>query len=128
MEANETQNHEGESQDAKPSSKAKSKKANKPSNDELKLRLILNAPEGHPFAQFLNQIKQRGVKNFEPGEFILKTLEEFPEEWWNDKIEGLTPLEFKINKALSDPDMREKLTMLLASEKLEDRGNSLLHS
>ena len=126
MEANETQNH-SEPQEAKTASKAKAKKA-KAGNDELKLRLVLNAPESHPFAQFLNQIKQRGVKSFDPGEFILKTLAEFPEEWWNERIEGLTPLEFKINKALSDPDMREKLTMLLASEKLEDRGDNPLHS
>ncbi|NRA45652.1 MAG: hypothetical protein HRU09_11910 [Oligoflexales bacterium] len=127
MEANETQNQSGEPQEAKPVSKAKGKKA-KTGNDELKLRLVLNAPEGHPFPQFLNEIKQRGVKSFDPGEFILKTLAEFPDEWWEEKIEGLTPLEFKINKALSDPDMREKLTMLLASEKLEDRGDSPLHS
>ena len=127
MEANETQNHTGESQETKPVSKAKAKKA-KTGNDELKLRLVLNAPEEHPFAQFISEIKQRGVKNFEPGEFILKTLAEFPQEWWDEKIESLTPLEFKINKALSDPDMREKLTMLLASEKLEERGDNPLHS
>lgn len=126
MEANETQNHASEQQEAKPVAKGKAKKPK--ASDELKLRLMLNAPEDHPFAQFISEIKKRGVKNFEPGEFILKTLAEFPEEWWNETIEALTPLEFKINKALSDPDMREKLTMLLASEKLEDRGDTPLHS
>ena len=82
----------------------------------LKTRCIISTDSDHPFSKFQAEIKERGVKGFDPGELLREILDTLPEEFWSKKLEELTPLEYKINAALSDPEMREKLTLLLASE------------
>lgn len=101
----------------------KAKKSN--TSSETKTRMILSTGDEHPFTKFLMEIKRRNVKNFDLNTFIGDILSELPSTWWDEKIESLTPLEYKINAALSDPEMREKLTSLLASEKLKSEDNQL---
>lgn len=78
------------------------------------LKLKLNVPDDHPLAKFAQEIKQRGVKNFDMTQLILEVFDSQTDEWWSDKLESETPLEFKINRALSDPNMREKLKELVS--------------
>lgn len=85
---------------------------------EVKTKLVLTTPAEHPLNLFLAEAKKRGIRAFEPGDIILAALERVEESWWEEKLDELTPLEYKITAALSDPNMREKLTSLLASQKL----------
>lgn len=102
------------------SAKEKSSKEDK-SNDVkiIKTRAVLATEESHPLSRFLMEAKKRGLKSFDPSAVILDALNTLDDQWWDDKLEELTPLEFKISAALTDPKMREKLTMLLSSQKLD---------
>ena len=95
----------------------------KPSQ-ELKLKFSI--PEDHPLAELEKSLKDRGVKNFDPSGLILEILDGIDSEWWTSRLENETPLEFKINRALSDPNMREKRKELISDGSLE--GSDQLHS
>lgn len=88
------------------------------SDKQIKTRLSLQTPADHPFSQFLQQVKDRGIKGFDPNTFVLKVMDEIDASWWDEQLDELTPLEYKINVALDDPDMREKLMDLLANQKM----------
>ena len=91
-----------------------------------KVKINLTSPEEHPLTSFLSETKKRGVKNFDINEFFIEALDQVPSQWWQDKIDSLTPLEYKISAALANPEMREKLTDLLTSEQL--KMDEALHS
>jgi hypothetical protein len=83
--------------------------------DEVKLKLQLAASRQHPLSSFLEEVKLRGIKNFDTNQFVLDALSHIDAPWWQEQLDALTPLEFKISAALADPEMREKLKLLLAS-------------
>ena len=49
----------------------------------------------------------------------MEAIDQIPSSWWEEKIEALTPLEYKVQEALKSPDMREKLASLLVDDKKE---------
>lgn len=82
-----------------------------------KLKLNLTEQADHPFFNFFEEIKQRRVKNVDAGEIILEALNQVPKSWWETKIEELTPLEFRVDVAMNDPQLRTKLAQFLKTEK-----------
>lgn len=82
-----------------------------------KLRLVLAEDEQSQLFAFQQTLKERGVKNFELGDIVAEALATVPKEWWDAKIDEITPLEWKLHAALENPDMREKLMSLLNGKK-----------
>ncbi|MBC7661313.1 MAG: hypothetical protein H7249_16585 [Chitinophagaceae bacterium] len=82
-----------------------------------KLRLTLVEDEQSLLFGFQQTLKERGVKNFELGDIVAEALATIPKEWWDAKVEEITPLEWKLHAALENPDMREKLMSLLNGQK-----------
>ena len=78
-----------------------------------KIRLNLTEPEDGPLNWVQNELKDRGLKNFDLSETVSEALATIPEQWWKDKLDDLTPLEWKVQAALDNPEMREKLVSLL---------------
>lgn len=76
-------------------------------------KLLLTSPGEHPFSTFQNEVKTRGIRNLDLNDLVVEALSEVPEAWWQAKIEELTPLEYRVNNALSNPDLRAKLSELL---------------
>ena len=95
------------------------------SNKVVKTRAMLTTEDVHPLTKFLMEIKKRGVKNFDASSLVLDAMNSIEDSWWDEKLEKLTPLEYKVSSALSDPKMREKLIELLSSQKLD--GNTAIH-
>ena len=94
--------------------RAPSVKVPQPESEECRLRLNLVVPHNHPLAWMQLELKSRGLKNIELGDLILEALKELPESYWLEKRDSLTPLEFRIQAALSNPEMRAKLAELLS--------------
>lgn len=82
-----------------------------------KIRLNLVEDENSPLFHFQNGLKERGIKNFELSDLISEALATVPQEWWDAKLEELTPLEWKLHAALENPEMRAKLLSLLDAKK-----------
>ncbi len=82
-----------------------------------KLRLTLVEDESSGLYAFAQTLKERGVKNFELGDIVAEALATVPKEWWDAKIDEITPLEWKLHAALENPAMREKLMSLLNGQK-----------
>ena len=83
-------------------------------SDMKTTKLILTSEADHPFSKFQTELKNRGIKDCDLNDTVVAALQEVPESWWQQKIEQFTPLEFRINSALSDPHMRQKLSEFLA--------------
>lgn len=86
----------------------------KDSAADLKTKVVLSTPIEHPFSRLQQGLKDRGVKGYDLNAMLLAALDAVPGEWWDQKLEELTPLEFRVNAALSNPELREKLQDLLA--------------
>ena len=99
-------------EESKNPSKKESQKVDSLKN-EVKTRLLLKVTPAHPFGEFQSVLKERSIKSPDMATIISEALMEVPKDWWKNKVEELTPLEFRVNKALSNPDMREKLSQLL---------------
>lgn len=82
-----------------------------------KLRLTLVEDEQSQLFAFQQTLKERGLKNFELGDIVTEALATIPKEWWDAKVDEITPLEWKLHAALENPDMREKLMSLLNGKK-----------
>lgn len=82
-----------------------------------KIRLSLQEEEGSALANFQNALKDRGIKNLEISDIVAEALATIPQEWWDAKLEELTPLEWKLHAALGNPEMRAKLMSLLEGKK-----------
>lgn len=82
-----------------------------------KLRLNLIEDEESALFHFQAAIKDRGIKNFEISDIVSEALATIPQEWWDAKLEELTPLEWKLHAALGNPEMRAKLMSLLEGKK-----------
>jgi phosphoribosyl-ATP pyrophosphohydrolase len=83
-----------------------------------KLRLSLVEDESSALFHFQNALKDRGIKNLELSDIIVEALATVPQEWWDAKLEELTPLEWKLHAALGNPEMRAKLLSLLEGKKV----------
>ncbi len=83
-----------------------------------KLRLTLVEDDHSPLAHFQNALKERGIKNLEIGDIVSEALATVPKDWWDAKLEELTPLEWKLHAALENPEMRAKLMSLLEGKKV----------
>ncbi len=93
--------------------KKKSLTVQEDSGPAIKSKLLLTLSPEHPLSQFQNEMKVRGVRDYDINDIVQIALQEVSAEWWKSKIEELTPLEYRVNSALSDPQMREKLSELL---------------
>lgn len=82
-----------------------------------KLRMTLVEDEQSQLFAFQQTLKERGLKNFELGDIVAEALATIPKEWWDAKVDEITPLEWKLHAALENPDMREKLMSLLNGKK-----------
>jgi hypothetical protein len=80
-------------------------------------KLLLTSSADHPFSIFQNEVKNRGIRNLDMNEFVVAALSQVPQTWWLEKIEELTPLEYRVNNALSNPDLRAKLSELLTPQR-----------
>ena len=78
-----------------------------------KIRLNLQEAEDGPLNTLQNSLKDRGLKNFDLSETVSEAIATIPEEFWKEKLEALTPLEWKVQAALDNPEMRERLVSLL---------------
>jgi hypothetical protein len=89
-------------------------------SDEIKFKLQLVASRQHPLCNFSEEVKVRGIKNFDLNQFVLEALSTLDSSWWQEQLESLTPLEYKITAALADPEMREKLKQLLGETRVSE--------
>ena len=78
-----------------------------------KVRLVLSVEDESRINILVEGLKQRGLKNYDLSDVVGEALETIEEDWWREKLEELTPLEWKIQAALENPEMREKLVSLL---------------
>ena len=80
---------------------------------ELKTKLNLSLAEDHPFSHLQLELRRRGLKHLDLGALLTEVFAELPENWWEQKLDDLTPLEYKVSQALADPKMRKKFNELL---------------
>ena len=78
-------------------------------------KLVITLPSDAPVVLVAQALKERGAK-IELGDLIREALAEVPDAWWEQKKEQLTPLEFKIQQALKDPVMRDRLQSFLLKD------------
>lgn len=98
--------------------KKKEKRQGAEAKSQLKkIRLTLEEAEDGRLHSLMNDLKDRGVKSPDLGPIITAALATIPDEWWTEKLEELTPLEWKVQAALENPDLREKLVSLLEGSK-----------
>ena len=81
----------------------------------LKLKLQLDIEDTHPLAKTYNQLKDRGVKSPDVTELIISALEQVSDAWWKERVEEMIPLDIKVQEALKNPKMREKLNEFFTS-------------
>lgn len=108
--------HSDESQETTSSSDGKSKRkggAIKAEPSLKKIRLTLEEAEDGPLHRLQAQLKDRGIKSPDLGDVVSAALATISEAWWAEKVEELTPLEWKLQAALENPELREKLVSLL---------------
>lgn len=111
---------EESSDEASSSSKAakKSKRQGAEAKSQLKkIRLTIEEAEDGRLHTFMNALRDRGVKSPDLGVLVAEALATVDENWWSNKVEELTPLEWKVQAALENPDLREKLVTLLEGKK-----------
>lgn len=93
----------------------KAKKA--PGNDLKKLRLVLTEPTDSPLNNFLETLKDRGAKQFDVNEIVSEALNTVPQSYWDEKIDALTPVEYKLQEAMEDPSIREQILSIIGNKK-----------
>lgn len=100
-----------------PMTESKDHKTIKPAKNSsaAKVKLALDLPDCHPFVMFANEVKKRKIKDIDLNEAVGEALMQVPEGWWEKYLEQITPLEYRIQAALSDPDLRGKLEAMLVS-------------
>ncbi len=81
-----------------------------------KVRLTLEEPDDGPLSTLTNQLKDRGIKAPDLAPVVQEALAQMSEKWWAEKLDDLTPLEWKVQAALENPEMREKLMSLLEGQ------------
>ena len=104
----------------KASKKDKEKTAEEKGFKEMKTKALLSTLPTHPLSLFQSEIKKRNIKDVNLNDILLEAIDQLPPTWWEDKIESLTPLEYKVQEALKKPDMREKLANLLVEGQTQE--------
>lgn len=66
---------------------------------------------------FIATLKTRGIKDYNLGDIFSEALKEVKDSFWDKKLEELTPLQWKLNAALTNPELKDKLLALLGSSK-----------
>tara|TARA_B100002051_G_C16185714_1_gene369526 strand:- start:159 stop:482 length:324 start_codon:yes stop_codon:yes gene_type:complete len=94
----------------------KSAKKETLTDTDMKTRIMLKVTPTHPFGKFQSSLKERSIKITDMASLLSEALNEVPQTWWENKIEELTPLEFRVSEALSNPLLREKLSKLLEKD------------
>ena len=89
-----------------------------------KVRAVITETENGPLTTLQTKLKDRGLKNFDIGEVIAEALSTIDSEWWEKKLEVLTPIEFKLQAALENPEMRAKLESLPLNKNYNSRLNN----
>ena len=91
------------------------KTPNKSGNDvkELKTKMLLSLPQSHPFSHLQLELRRRGLKNLDLNAIMEEIFSQMPSSWWEEKLDTLTPLEYKVSQAMESPEMREKFKDLL---------------
>lgn len=108
---------ESAKKDPKKASKRKGAEVAEAKKAEVKkIRLTLEEAEDGRLTTLTNQLKDRGIKTPDLAPLVSEALEQMSDEWWAEKLEELTPLEWKVQAALENPDMREKLMSLLEGQ------------
>ena len=83
------------------------------SNAAKKIKVTLQEDTDGPLALLVNSLKERGVRNPDLGQVIQSALNSMADEFWQEQLEALTPLEVRVQEAMEDPQMRAKLVELL---------------
>jgi hypothetical protein len=81
---------------------------------DFKMKLNLSLAEDHPFSYLQLELKRRGLKNLDLNKLMSEIFSEISEKWWEEKLDTLTPLEYKVSQAMANPEMRKKFNDLLA--------------
>tara|TARA_B100001996_G_C18279147_1_gene446265 strand:- start:49 stop:444 length:396 start_codon:yes stop_codon:yes gene_type:complete len=122
-------NTENLEENKKPSKKDKEKIVEEKALREVKTKALFSTLPDHPLSLFQSEIKKRNIKDVNLNDILLEAINQLPPTWWEDKLDLLTPLEFKVQEALKSPDMREKLANLLVEgqekEDLNKKENNL---
>ena len=80
---------------------------------ELKTKFNLSLPEDHSFSNLQLELKRRGLKNLDLNVLMEEIFSLVPQNWWEEKLDTLTPLEYKVSQAMANPDMRKKFNEIL---------------
>ena len=80
---------------------------------EFKTKCTLSFPQSHPFSSLQLELKKRGLKSLNLNEFMEEVFSLVPEAWWEEKLDNLTPLEYKVSQAMANPEMRKKFNDLV---------------
>ena len=89
-------------------------------DDLIKLKLVLSEPIDSPLNRFQKNLRDRGVKNIDLNQIVSEALSQVPEAWWDQRLDEVTPIEFKLQQAMEDPEMREKIISLLSGSSPRD--------
>lgn len=79
----------------------------------LKLKIQLTLGPDHPLARCNQTLKDKGIKSPHFSQLISDGLLQASEEWWQKQTDALIPLDVKVQEALRDPGMRERLSEFL---------------
>ena len=74
---------------------------------------MLQEEENGPLTELQTKLKERGVKAIDLGQIANEALATIDKEWWANKLDELTPLEYKLHAALENPETRQKLMSIL---------------
>jgi len=101
---------------SKTKSKGKSKRAGASADNADSIKFKANVPVScdSQLNRLIVELKNRGIKNVDVGPIISEALELVPEDWWLEKLQGLTPIEVRVQLALKNPEMRAKLLEVLS--------------
>ena len=80
---------------------------------EFKTKCNLAFPQSHPFSNLQLELKKRGLKNLDLNSLMEEVFALVPEAWWEEKLDELTPLEYKVSQAMANPEMRKKFNDLV---------------
>ena len=83
-----------------------------------KHRLTLTLSADHPLQQALDRLKERGLKakEIDCDGMVAKALSTVAESFWQDQVEAQTPLQWRVEQAMADPKMRDRLAEVLAQD------------
>ena len=89
-------------------------KSTKPAKPAVKKhKITLQESDEGPLSNLLSSLKERGVRNPDLSQVVNAAFDKMDETFWEEQLEELTPLEVRVQEAMEDPEMRQKLMDLL---------------